>query len=327
MNGSTKSFFLKPNSLLTFPYPGYLPIYCCEYKIDYAIELSDKYKIFKQIGNGTWSDVYYGENSHSNKKVAIKKIKKLKLSSTKMRDQIQREISIQKELKHPNIIELYEAFEDDHNIYLGKKFKILNFISSQGKILCFFLVLEYAEKGELFYKLEFGILTEEQSASYMLDICRGIDYCHKSNVIHRDIKPENILIASDGHLKIGDFGWAIKTLSKCVSFCGTLEYISPELLMGKKYGCECDIWSLGILLHEMLFGKSPFKQRDSCEEQESYLSIIRQEILDKDVILDSKNLSDEVKDLLYRLLCKDSEERITMNEIFSHPWILKYIGF
>ena len=104
----SKWFFFKPNSLLTFPRPGYPVISLPGYKIEYTIRLSDKYKTIRKIGSGTWSDVYYGESNNTNKQVAIKRIRKLKISSTRMRDQIQREIYIQKELKHPNIIELYE---------------------------------------------------------------------------------------------------------------------------------------------------------------------------------------------------------------------------
>jgi len=300
-----KTFFLKPNSLLTFPPEKRNGIILSspESKISYKIQLTDKYKIIEKIGTGTWSEVYSGLNKKNNEKVAIKKIRKIKISTDKMRDQIQREINIQKNLKHPNIIELYEAFEDDYNIHL---------------------VLEYAEKGELFYELQSRHpFSESKSAMYITDICKGADYCHKSNVIHRDIKAENILISSDGHLKLGDFGWSIKTLSKCNSFCGTLEYLSPQLLMGESYGCDCDIWSIGILLHEMLCGRSPFKERHSCDEDDLYWLVLREEIVDKKISLDSKNISKDAKDLLERLLQKDVEDRITMSEIFMHSWIIK----
>jgi aurora kinase, other len=307
MNDS-KTFFLRPNKLLTFPHHQYLAIYWPESEIPYKVELSNKYKIIEQIGNGTWSDVYSGFKRENNKQVAIKKIKKIRISTDKMRDQIRREINIQQDLKHPNIIELYEAFEDDFNIHL---------------------VLEYAEGGELFYQLRGPehTFSEKKAAAYIMDICKGVDFCHRSNVIHRDIKAENVLISSDGHLKIADFGWSVKTLSKCNSFCGTFEYLSPQICMGNSYGCDCDIWAIGILLYEMLCGVCPFGQRDCFENNEENTNWldIKQAIIDKDITFDHKNLSKEAKDFLTKLLKKNIDDRIIMSDIFSHKWIVKMV--
>lgn len=273
-------------------------------KVNYQYSFDDKYKKETFLSQGSWSEVYCGTlHCNSNERVAIKQIRKLTLhkKDEKVKTQVQREIDIHLQLKHPNIIRLIETFEDECNIYL---------------------VMEYAEQGDLFDKLSHEkIFSEKQSAKYMLDICKGLDYCHDLNIIHRDIKLENILIGNDGHLKIADFGWAIQTQDLCNSFCGTLEFLPPEILKGDSYGPQCDVWSLGILMYEMLCGTNPFGNRSSLNEKDCYWIILSHKIINEEPSMNSSYITYKSKDLLRKMLCKDVETRITLKDILQHPWI------
>ena len=155
---------------------------------------------------------------------------------------LKNEIKIQKRLTHPHIIRLYEYFQDEQNIYL---------------------VMEYAENGSLFFyirkKMKLNKLTERESFVFFFQTCIGIDYLHKNSIIHRDLKPENLLLDKRGNIKLCDFGWSAKEQDVRNTFCGTLDYMAPEMLEKGKYDHRVDIWSLGILLFELLHGVAPFK--------------------------------------------------------------------
>lgn len=124
-----------------------------------------------------------------------------------------REVDIHRRLKHENIIRLYNSLEDNNYIYL---------------------VLEYASKGNLFYLIRNKkVLTENETFYFFIQACAGIYFLHKNGLIHRDIKPENLLISNDNMLKVCDFGWCVQTQStfeERSTFCGTLEYMAPEML-------------------------------------------------------------------------------------------------
>lgn len=124
--------------------------------------------------------------------------------------------------------------------------------------------MDYYNGGELFYHLRKNKrFTEEQAKFYLAQIILAIEFLHKNKIIYRDIKPENIILDNKGYIKLTDFGLAKEDISDEVgtqTFCGTPEYLAPEIIRGDKYGKSVDIWCLGILLYEMLFGLVSIKQ-------------------------------------------------------------------
>jgi serine/threonine protein kinase len=120
-----------------------------------------------------------------------------------------------------------------------------------------FFIFDYINGGELFFHLNKNYyFSEERTRFYAAEILTALEYLHSNEIIFRDLKPENILLDNAGHIKLTDFGLA-KDISKCKktsSICGTAEYMAPEVLLGKEYSCSVDMWSLGILIYEMLTG-------------------------------------------------------------------------
>lgn len=135
-------------------------------------------------------------------------------------------------------------------------------------------------------------------------------------MIHRDIKPENLLLDHEGRLKIADFGWSVQSRSKRHTMCGTLDYLAPEMVENKAHDYAVDNWTLGILCYEFLYGVPPF-------EAESQGDTFRR-IMKVDLSFPSTPcVSTEAKDLILRLLVKDSSKRLSLQKIMEHPWIIK----
>ncbi|MCL4171052.1 UNVERIFIED_CONTAM: hypothetical protein GTU68_024878, partial [Idotea baltica] len=132
-------------------------------------------------------------------------------------------------------------------------------------------MLEYAPKGDLCSDLRtFKKYDNERSASYIYQICDALRYVHKKKVIHRDLKAENLLLGINYEIKIADFGWSVHTPgSRRQTFCGTLDYVAPEILAGKSYNHSVDIWSLGVLAFELLCGEPPFCAKSETETMEN----------------------------------------------------------
>eukprot|EP00929_Paragymnodinium_shiwhaense_P006010 TRINITY_DN10881_c0_g1_i2.p1 TRINITY_DN10881_c0_g1~~TRINITY_DN10881_c0_g1_i2.p1 ORF type:complete len:167 (+),score=57.53 TRINITY_DN10881_c0_g1_i2:649-1149(+) len=141
----------------------------------------------------------------------------------------------------------------------------------------------------------------------------AIAYCHNKRIIHRDIKPENILIGLKDTLKIADFGWAVHApTSRRQTFCGTLDYLPPEMVAQKKYRATVDVWGLGVLLYEFLLGKPPFEDKD---EKGTYKKI------EKSTPSFPPNITKEARELITKLLAKNPQERMTLQQVLSHPWV------
>eukprot|EP01016_Furgasonia_blochmanni_P003443 TRINITY_DN11352_c0_g1_i2.p1 TRINITY_DN11352_c0_g1~~TRINITY_DN11352_c0_g1_i2.p1 ORF type:complete len:361 (+),score=54.78 TRINITY_DN11352_c0_g1_i2:61-1083(+) len=177
-----------------------------------------------------------------------------------------------------------------------------------------FLVLEYAEKGSLFsYVVKKKRLSEPEARSIITGVCLGVDYLHKSNIMHRDLKPENILLDRQHNVKLCDLGWCTEISDgKKNTFCGTFEYMAPEMIRREPYDERIDIWAIGILLYELLHGYSPFKGRKNEEEA-------AQNILYKPVAFGG-NVSSLAKDLILKVLRHNPEERLSIQGILTHPW-------
>ena len=253
----------------------------------------------KAIGNGTFGSVYKVRNKMTKQIFAIKVINKENIMKQNMLEQIKKEIEIIYKLDHPNIIKLYSHFEDEVD---------------------FCLIMEYASKGNLFSALKkhkkFNQITAKQ---YMQEIISAVKYLHTNNppIIHRDIKPENILIDHNGNCKLADFGWACfdDESDNREICCGTPEYLAPEIINRTGHGKSVDIWALGILLFEMLSGRTPFNLNESMLQLYNSIQILNINWPDDFPYL--------AKDLIRKILCINPYARLNLDEIINHKWFIK----
>lgn len=205
-----------------------------------------KYEVGRTIGEGTYAKVKFAQNTESGESVAMKVLDRSTILKHKMIDQIKREITIMKLVRHPYVVRLQEV------------------LASRTKI---YIILEFITGGELFDKIvHHGRLSEAESRRYFQQLIDGVDYCHSKGVYHRDLKPENLLLDSLGNLKISDFGLSalpepgIKLLR---TTCGTPNYVAPEVLGHKGYdGAAADVWSCGVILYVLMAGYLPFDEID-----------------------------------------------------------------
>ena len=271
-------------------------IYSKEYDIKNFSKVYDGF-IPVELGTGAFARVYLVTHNITRKKFALKVINKHKLIQTYGNCQlIENEIEIHSKLNHPNIIRLYNVSETEDEINI---------------------LLEYAENGNLYslIKKENG-LSENRAFNYFIQIVNAVYFLHQNNIIHRDIKPENILIGENDKVKLCDFGWAKElTLNNRSTFCGTVEYMAPEIVGSELYDCSVDVWSLGILLYELLMGHSPFK---SQKEKNTMRKIkIHNLVFDK-----NKYLSQDCISLINGLLDANPLNRLKLKDIFEHPFII-----
>mmetsp|Transcript_22397 Transcript_22397/g.39696 ORF Transcript_22397/g.39696 Transcript_22397/m.39696 type:complete len:356 (-) Transcript_22397:175-1242(-) len=255
----------------------------------------EKFDIGKKLGNGKFGNVYLARERKSGYIVAIKILKKSQLMKSNVEHQLRREIEIQANLKHRNVLQLHTYFWDAKRIYL---------------------VLEFAAHGELYKQLKRrGTFTEEESSRYVNQLATALAYCHSKHVIHRDIKPENLLLGLEGEIKIADFGWSVHSSNSRDTLCGTPDYLPPEMLERKSHDERVDVWALGILAYEFLCGQPPFE----CDtNQETYKRIARVDMKYPD------HISPEARDFISRLLRKNPEERMSLSDVPKHRWIAKY---
>ncbi|XP_051142906.1 CBL-interacting protein kinase 32-like [Andrographis paniculata] len=259
-----------------------------------------KYEVGRTIGEGTFAKVRFARDSETGQPVAIKILDKEKVLKHKMAEQIRREISTMKLIKHPNVIQLHEV------------------MASKTKI---FIVLEYVTGGELFDKIvNHGRMREDEARKYFQQLINAVDYCHSRGVFHRDLKPENLLLDAAGNLKVSDFG--LSALSKQVgedgllhTACGTPNYVAPEVLDDQGYdGATADLWSCGVILFVLLAGYLPF---DDTNIMNLYRKISAAEFTCPPW------LSFEAMKLITRLLDPNPLKRITFPEILEDKWFRK----
>lgn len=200
------------------------------------------YILGPRIGSGSFAVVWRSRHRNSGLEVAIKEIDKTQLSS-KVRDNLIKEISILSTIHHPNIIQLFEAIQTNDRIYL---------------------VLEYCGGGDLSaYIQRYGRVSESVARHFMRQLAAGLQVLQEKNLIHRDLKPQNLLLATTSAtplMKIGDFGFArsLTPLQLADTLCGSPYYMAPEIIQSQKYDAKADLWSVGAILYQLVVGKPPF---------------------------------------------------------------------
>lgn len=261
--------------------------------------LLKRYELGRLLGQGTFAKVYYARSIGTNQSVAIKVIDKEKIMKVALIDQIKREISIMRLVRHPNIIHLYEVMATKTKIYF---------------------VVEYAKGGELFNKVSKGKLKEDVARRYFQQLINAVDFCHSRGVYHRDIKPENLLLDENDNLKVSDFGLSALTESKrqdglLHTTCGTPAYVAPEVINRKGYdGAKADIWSCGVVLYVLLAGYLPFHDSNLME---MYRKIGKAEYRCPNWF------PPEVRRLLSKMLDPNPNTRASMAKIRESSWFRK----
>jgi serine/threonine protein kinase len=229
------------------------------------------------LGHGAFGDVFLTKHNKDGKFFAVKQMQKKIISEAgASADIVYREINIHSRLRHDNIIRLYSYDEDETSFYL---------------------ILEYANAGTLFslIKRKKGF-DEKEAFKYFIQAAAAVQFIHEYDLVHRDIKPENLILDDQGNLKLCDFGWCVEmSMGNRQTFCGTYEYMAPEVIKEKPYNQCIDVWSLGILLYELIHGYSPFRAIKGKGEEE--YSEIFKNIIKLDFKID-KPISKECKDLI-----------------------------
>ena len=282
-------------------------IYNSKYNLENFTAITDKDEI-RTIGSGSFGQVYLALNTIDNKRYAIKHMDKKKLIKIlHTLNGIYQEIDIQSRINHPNIVKILYTDEDKDS---------------------FNLVMEYADKGSLFHYIRKNKgLNEYKTFQLFIQVVNAIYFLHENDLIHRDIKPENILLFSNNNkkskndcdyiVKLCDFGWCVKLNGEeRDTFCGTTEYMSPELVNHKEYSKEIDVWSLGILLYEMIHGYSPFRPNKPKFNEKDVFENIK-----KHNLKFGKKVSNECKKLIYHLLAFNKNKRYKVGDIYNSKFV------
>ena len=260
--------------------------------IDSDVDI-DSFKVVEEIGAGSFGTVFKVVKKDDNRVMAMKKLSKKLLIKKKMLKYAISECKIMKNLHHPFVLELFYCFENSNYI---------------------FLVLEFCPNGDLESLIDSKPLPEPLARLYLSEILVGLEYLHSLDVIYRDLKPANILIDTEGHIKLADFGIAKSGSCKdeaVSTLIGSPAYISPEVLCYEKLSKASDVYSFGIVMHELLTGIVPFADY----EIDKLFSSIKASDFEL-----SEDLSGPAKDLICRLITRNTRTRPSLQDIKRHPF-------
>ena len=250
----------------------------------------------KELGEGAFSHVFKVRLKRTGEICALKKVDVARLSKHDC-DNLRNEIKIHKSVDHPFIVKFIDCIQIGSIVYI---------------------LLECASNGSLFHYIHPRKgLPEEVAFRFLYQTALGVKYLHDRNIIHRDLKPENVLLDDGLNIKICDFGWSATLEGDNLrnTICGTLEYMPPEVVNEKTHNSKVDLWCLGVMLFEMLHGKSPF-QANSLIELKSTVK--------EDKIVFKSDLSENAQVLILGLLNFDSDKRMDIDELISHPVLVQH---
>ena len=251
-------------------------------------KINDRYQIIKTIGEGGMANVYLAYDTILDRNVAVKVLRGDLANDEKFVRRFQREALSASSLSHPNIVEMYDVGEDEGQYYI---------------------VMEYVE-GKTLKQLikKRGALTLSEVIDIMLQLTDGLAHAHESYIIHRDIKPQNILIMENGLIKITDFGIAVALnaaqLTQTNSVMGSVHYLPPEQANGKGSSVKSDIYSLGILMYELLTGTLPFKGENAVE-----IALKQMKEPLPDVTLENPDIPQSIENILLKATAKNPKNR------------------
>jgi len=257
------------------------------------------FTLMKVIGKGSYGKVLLVRKNDSEELLAMKMLRKDYLAKRKQEEHTRTERNILERVKHPFIIQLKYAFQNATKLYF---------------------VLEYCPGGELFFHLSRASRFDETRAKfYAACMVLAIEHLHSLDIIYRDLKPENVLVDQSGYAKITDFGLSKENIcdnKSTFSFCGTPEYLAPEIINKVGHGKAVDWWSLGALIYEMLTGLPPFYTRD----REKLFNSIKF----MDVTIPAY-FSENAKSIVQAFFIKEPNDRLGSgvrgaDEIKDHPW-------
>ena len=268
-------------------------------------DIRKNYEFISMLGNGSFGKVrLYRDKNYKELLFAIKTLKKEGITSYHF-SLLKQEVDILSNMDHPNIVKYFGIFEDDYFIHI---------------------VMEYL-KGQDLSKIislkNYTDFNENQMGQIIHQLLKALSFIHSKNIIHRDIKPENILFSDKRNifsLKLIDFGLATFQEQEKKT-AGTPMYMSPEMVDGKGTYVS-DIWSVGVVVYQMVTGKLPFDGGESDENQILYEHIKNDEYNKEK--LNNVECSDDVKDFIDKALQKDIKKRMTVQEALNHPWIKKF---
>ncbi|CCW70821.1 unnamed protein product [Phytomonas sp. Hart1] len=260
--------------------------------------IESRYLLLDCLGKGSYGTVWKAQNIQTKKVFAIKKVDKTRVG-TKGLQELMGEVESMSMLSHPNIVKLEETYQDDSNLWI---------------------IMEYLACGTLDQMLKKkGSLSEASIKNIVTQLLLALEYIHSKGIVHRDLKPANCLISEDGStVKISDFGFAVLAGSEqCLTtYCGTISFMAPEILMKLNYGKKVDMWALGILTYLLFSGEYPFKGDNS--------STLRREICaNHSWVNRNKQLKEvpQLYDFINRLLRFEPIKRMTARESLQHQWI------
>ncbi|XP_054421281.1 death-associated protein kinase 2 isoform X2 [Pteronotus mesoamericanus] len=268
-------------------------------------KVEDFYDIGEELGSGQFAIVKKCQEKSTGLEYAAKFIKKRQSRASRRgvcREEIEREVSILRQLLHPNIITLHDVFENRTDVVL---------------------ILELVSGGELFdFLAQKESLSEEEATSFIKQILDGVNYLHAKKIAHFDLKPENIMLLDKNipipHIKLIDFGLAheIEDGVEFKNIFGTPEFVAPEIVNYEPLGLEADMWSIGVITYILLSGASPFLG-DTKQETLANITAVSYDF-DEEFFSQTSELA---KDFIRKLLVKETRKRLTIQEALRHPWI------